>query len=103
MHRVSTTTGRLARMGFQDAERSTEALRRLGDAADELVHLVAAAADPDQAAAFLGDLADRVEDRDALLSALVEDEGRRCGCCPCWARARRWATTCCGTPSTGAT
>ncbi len=73
--RVSTTTGRLVRLGFEDAERVTAALDRLGPDAEELLHLVATTADPDQAAIYLADLADRVEDRDALLTELVEDEG----------------------------
>ena len=71
----TTFTGRLARLGFRDLDRSGAALRRLGPAADELVHLVATAADPDQAVDVLADLADRVEDRAALLHALVDDEG----------------------------
>ena len=73
--RVATAAGRLARLGFRDAERSAEALDRLGPAAGELVHLLAATADPDQAVALLADLADRVEDRSALLGGLVDDEG----------------------------
>ncbi len=73
--RISTTSGRLARLGFREVERSLTALRRLGSAADELVHLVAATADPDQTAGFLADLADRVEDRDGMLDALADDEG----------------------------
>ncbi len=74
-NRVSSTTGRLVRLGFQDAERSAAALGRLGAAGDDLVHLVASAADPDQAAGYLADLADRVDDRDAMLEELAADEG----------------------------
>lgn len=74
-NRVSSTTGRLARLGFQDADRSAAALDRLGPVADDLVHLVASAADPDQAADYLADLADRVADRDAMLEELAGDEG----------------------------
>jgi glutamate-ammonia-ligase adenylyltransferase len=73
--RVSTTSGRLARLGFRDAERSAAALDRLGGLAAEILHLVAAAADPDQAADFLADLADRVEDREAMLEEVASDEG----------------------------
>ncbi len=40
-----------------------------------LTHLVGTTADPDQALEYLADLADRVPDRDALLRALVDDEG----------------------------
>jgi [glutamine synthetase] adenylyltransferase / [glutamine synthetase]-adenylyl-L-tyrosine phosphorylase len=73
--RVATAAGRLARWGFEDADGSAAALRRLGPAADELVHLMAATADPDQAVAYLANLADRVEDRSRLIGGLVEDEG----------------------------
>ena len=73
--RVTTAAGRLARLGFVDAEGSAAALVRLGEAADVLVHLLAATADPDQATAALADLADRVPDRAALLEELVDDEG----------------------------
>jgi len=73
--RISTTAGRLARMGFEDVEESLDALLRLGPAADELVHLVGSAADPDQAAAYLADLAGQVADRDGFLQALTDDEG----------------------------
>ena len=73
--RLSTTSGRLARLGFQDVDESLAALLRLGPAADELVHLLGSSADPDQAAAYLADLADRVDDRDGLLHALTDDEG----------------------------
>ena len=73
--RVSTTTGRLVRLGFEDVDRVTAALGRLGPAGEELVHLVATTADPDQAVDYLADLADRVADRDALLRELADDEG----------------------------
>jgi [glutamine synthetase] adenylyltransferase / [glutamine synthetase]-adenylyl-L-tyrosine phosphorylase len=73
--RVATAAGRLARLGFEDAERSAASFDRLGPAASELVHLVAATADPDQAAAYLADLADRVRDRRELVDGLVGDEG----------------------------
>jgi len=73
--RVTTRSGRLARLGFVDAERSAAALERLGPPADELVHLLASAADPDQAAAYLADLVDVVPDGPALVEELVRDEG----------------------------
>ena len=73
--RFSSASGRLARLGFQDAERSAAALDRLGPVADDLLHLLGSAADPDQAADYLADLADRVDDRDMLLDELVGDEG----------------------------
>ena len=72
--RIATATGRLARLGFRDAERSAASLDRI-DGGDELVHLLASTADPDQAAGYLADLADRVPDRSELLDTLVDDEG----------------------------
>ncbi len=73
--RVSTASGRLVRLGFEDVEGSTRAFERLGDSSGELMHLVATTADPDQAVEYLADLADRVENRKALLAELVDDEG----------------------------
>jgi glutamate-ammonia-ligase adenylyltransferase len=73
--RVVTVAGRLARLGFSDVPRSTVAIERLGASGDELVHIAATAADPDQAVALLVDLADRVEDRHGLLRTLADDEG----------------------------
>ncbi|MGH3365249.1 MAG: bifunctional [glutamine synthetase] adenylyltransferase/[glutamine synthetase]-adenylyl-L-tyrosine phosphorylase, partial [Nocardioidaceae bacterium] len=73
--RMVTTVGTLARMGFRDAEATVKSLQRLGPAADELVHLIAAAADADQAAAYLADLAESASDGEALLQAVCEDEG----------------------------
>ena len=73
--RVATAAGRLARLGFEDAEGSAASFARLGPPADFLVHLVAATADPDQAATCLADLADRVGDRRELVDGLVDDEG----------------------------
>ena len=73
--RVSTTTGRLARLGFRDVETSSAALERVGPPAEVLMHLGAVAADPDQAARYLADLADRVEDRAGMLEAVASDEG----------------------------
>ena len=73
--RMVTTAGTLARMGFRDAEATVKSLQRLGPAADELVHLIATAADADQAAAYLADLAESASDGEALLQAVCEDEG----------------------------
>ncbi len=70
-----TTTGNLARLGFRDAETTAETLGRLGPAADELVHLLAFAADPDQATVALADIAEAADDSDELLAGLCEDEG----------------------------
>ena len=72
--RVSAA-GRLVRLGFEDPAGSATAIARIGAPAESLVHLSATAADPDQALAYLADLADRVDDRAALLRGLVDDEG----------------------------
>ncbi len=74
-NRITSIAGTLARLGFENADASAAALHRLGDAAEPLVHLVAATADPDQAAAYLADLADNATDREQLLASLVDDEG----------------------------
>jgi glutamate-ammonia-ligase adenylyltransferase len=73
--RVTSPTGRLARLGFEDVERATRSLDRLGDGADVLTPLLGTTADPDQAVDYLADLADRVADRGAFMRALVDDEG----------------------------
>ena len=72
--RVSTTTGRLARLGFEDADASERALDRLGVAGEELQQALARTADPDQAVDCLADLADAVEDRAGFLRNLTENE-----------------------------
>ena len=73
--RLTSPAGRLVRLGYVDVEGTTAALERLGSAADELTHLMATSADPDQTVRYLVDLADRVEDREELLEVLVGDEG----------------------------
>ncbi len=73
--RTPSMTARLARLGFEDADRAALQLGRLGDASGELMHLIATTADPDQAVEYLADLVDRVEDPTALLDSLVDDEG----------------------------
>jgi glutamate-ammonia-ligase adenylyltransferase len=73
--RISTTSGRLVRLGFQEPERAAADLERLGPAGDELLHLVAATADPDLALGTLADLAARVEQPDRMLEQLADDEG----------------------------
>ena len=73
--RLTTSTGRLVRLGFEDIEGAARSLVRLGESAEVLTALVGTTADPDQALAYLADLADRVEDRTAFLRALVDDEG----------------------------
>ncbi len=70
--RVATTAGKLARLGFQDADTSSAYVAQLGEAADPLVHLLAAVADPDLAARYLAELAALDPE---LVPALVDDEG----------------------------
>jgi [glutamine synthetase] adenylyltransferase / [glutamine synthetase]-adenylyl-L-tyrosine phosphorylase len=72
--RVSRS-GRMIRLGFTDVDRAQAALERLGPAADELLPLVGAVADPDQAIGLLADLTERVPDPDAMLRELTDDEG----------------------------
>lgn len=74
--RATTSKGTLVRLGFQDADAALAALAALGDdAADCLVHFLARTADPDHALAALVRLAEVVEDPEALLRTLCEDEG----------------------------
>ncbi|MGZ4437211.1 MAG: bifunctional [glutamine synthetase] adenylyltransferase/[glutamine synthetase]-adenylyl-L-tyrosine phosphorylase [Nocardioidaceae bacterium] len=73
--RLSTASGRLARLGFQDSDRAAASLARLGAAGDELLHLLGATADPDLALEALADLAERVEQPERMLDQLADDEG----------------------------
>lgn len=75
MNRPVTSAGSLTRLGFDDPGAAAAALAGLGDAADPLVALIGRTADPDQALSGLARLADVVDDRRALLDALVHDEG----------------------------
>ncbi len=72
--RISSSS-RLVRYGFQSLEVSARNLDRLGPVAGELLPLLGVTADPDQALAYLTDLANRVAERDALLRVLGDDEG----------------------------
>ena len=69
------TAGELARHGFADAERALATLSGLDGSGPALVAYLGRTADPDEALSCLGSLLDAVEDRDELLSALVDDEG----------------------------
>jgi glutamate-ammonia-ligase adenylyltransferase len=73
--RVSTESGRLARLGFDQADRSGHALGRLGDTGERLLGELAETADPDQAVQQLAELAEVVPDRAALLDALTGGDG----------------------------
>ncbi|MFT4009004.1 MAG: bifunctional [glutamine synthetase] adenylyltransferase/[glutamine synthetase]-adenylyl-L-tyrosine phosphorylase [Nocardioidaceae bacterium] len=59
-------------MGFQHPEESADVVDRLGEPVDQLLHMVATTADPDQAVAYLAELADR---DGTLLAELAADEG----------------------------
>ncbi|RNM14009.1 bifunctional [glutamine synthetase] adenylyltransferase/[glutamine synthetase]-adenylyl-L-tyrosine phosphorylase [Nocardioides pocheonensis] len=69
------SAGNLLRAGFQDGDRAAEHLRSLGPAAGPLVALLARTADPDLALAALLRVRASADDGDALIGALVEDEG----------------------------
>ena len=69
------STGRLARLGFEDPERAQRLCAELGAVAEPLVPLVARSADPDLALTALVALAEAAEDRDALLQEAADDEG----------------------------
>jgi [glutamine synthetase] adenylyltransferase / [glutamine synthetase]-adenylyl-L-tyrosine phosphorylase len=64
---------RLLRLGFEDSERATADLGRLGDSAEPLAALLARTADPDQALAGLVRLAERAAP--GFLGELADDEG----------------------------
>ncbi|NYG60753.1 glutamate-ammonia-ligase adenylyltransferase [Nocardioides daedukensis] len=67
--------GEFIRQGFLDGETAAENLQRIGSSGPELIALIARTADPDDALRGLADLADEVEDREAFLTELAEDEG----------------------------
>ncbi|KAA1416872.1 bifunctional [glutamine synthetase] adenylyltransferase/[glutamine synthetase]-adenylyl-L-tyrosine phosphorylase [Nocardioides humilatus] len=71
----ATLRSELLRSGFADADRALEDLASLGDAGLELVAILGRSAEPSAALAALIRVADAVDDRDALLSALAADEG----------------------------
>ena len=73
--RGDQTWGNLARLGFVDSDRARRVLEELGEHAGPLVPLIARSADPDQALAALGGLAEALDDRDAMLRELADDEG----------------------------
>ncbi|GGF30843.1 glutamate-ammonia-ligase adenylyltransferase [Marmoricola endophyticus] len=69
------TSAQLVRAGFLDGAEAQRHAAELGAAAGPLVPLLARTADPDLALAGLCALADRLEEREAMLEELVEDEG----------------------------
>ncbi|KRE99145.1 glutamine-synthetase adenylyltransferase [Nocardioides sp. Soil777] len=70
-----TTSGQLVRLGFQDGAAALAGIERLGAAGIALRTHLAASADPDASLAGLLRLADEVEDREAMLAEVADDEG----------------------------
>lgn len=70
-----TTAGKLVRLGFRDGQAALAGIGRLGDAGTPLRTHLAASADPDAALEGLLRLADEVEDREAMLAEIADDEG----------------------------
>jgi [glutamine synthetase] adenylyltransferase / [glutamine synthetase]-adenylyl-L-tyrosine phosphorylase len=68
--RLVTSRGRLARLGFVDADVVADQVQRLGPEPDDIVESLAFSADPDQALHLLLELLDRCDDPDALRDAL---------------------------------
>ena len=75
MTRPATGTGNLVRLGFQDADAALADLRLLGPDVEPLLAPLSQTADPDAALAGLVRLGEAAEDGDALIEALVDDEG----------------------------
>jgi [glutamine synthetase] adenylyltransferase / [glutamine synthetase]-adenylyl-L-tyrosine phosphorylase len=68
--RLVTSRGRLARLGFVDADLVAEQVQRLGPDPDDIVESLAFSADPDQALRLLLEVLDRCEGPDELREAL---------------------------------
>ena len=75
MTRAATSRSDLLRHGFVDSDRTLAGMAQLGHHAEPLVALLGRTADPDLALSGLLRLAEAVDDSDALLDALVDDEG----------------------------
>ncbi len=71
----ATLRSELLRHGFGDVDRAMAELAELGDVGSELVAILGRSADPTAALTALLRLADAVDDRDQLLTALAADEG----------------------------
>ncbi|WP_183095225.1 bifunctional [glutamine synthetase] adenylyltransferase/[glutamine synthetase]-adenylyl-L-tyrosine phosphorylase [Nocardioides stalactiti] len=71
----ATLRSEVLRLGFADADRALEEIAGLGDAGHELIAIIGRSAEPSTALAGLVRLADAVDDRAAMLSALAGDEG----------------------------
>jgi glutamate-ammonia-ligase adenylyltransferase len=70
-----TARTELIRLGFRDLDASRAGLASLGGHAPPITAILGRTADPDAALAGLLDLSERVEDRDAFLAEVAEDEG----------------------------
>ncbi|TNM48250.1 bifunctional [glutamine synthetase] adenylyltransferase/[glutamine synthetase]-adenylyl-L-tyrosine phosphorylase [Nocardioides albidus] len=77
MNRASQRT-ELLRLGFVDLDGAVEDLDRLGPRSGDLLALLGRTADPDaalRALCRLADAAEQIGERDALLAAVLDDEG----------------------------
>lgn len=75
MERPATQKGQLLRLGFEDADAALPLLARLDGSGEPLLAMLGRTADPDRALATLVRLLDEVEDPEAMLAELVDDEG----------------------------
>jgi [glutamine synthetase] adenylyltransferase / [glutamine synthetase]-adenylyl-L-tyrosine phosphorylase len=73
--RPATGKGNLLRLGFQDSDAALADLGALGSGVEPLLAPLSRTADPDAALAGLVRLRDAAEDGEALVEALVDDEG----------------------------
>ena len=71
----ATLRSELLRLGFADVDRAIAELAELGSPGHELVAILGRSAEPSAALSALVRLADAVDDRDELLTALAADEG----------------------------
>ncbi len=71
----ATLRSELLRHGFVDVDRATREFAELGSEGLELVAILGRTAEPNAALSALVRLADAVEDREGLLTALAADEG----------------------------
>lgn len=74
---MSATAGSLVRRGFVDGAAALAGIERLGlgERAPALITTLSASSDPDAALVGLLRLADAVEDREGMLTAVADDEG----------------------------
>ncbi|HET7327495.1 MAG TPA: bifunctional [glutamine synthetase] adenylyltransferase/[glutamine synthetase]-adenylyl-L-tyrosine phosphorylase [Nocardioidaceae bacterium] len=77
MTRTQTTAGRLARLGFEDAESALRDLDAVPGLSDDLLAALATAASPDRALRSLGRLVEHADDSAELLRQLSHDHALR--------------------------